>query len=229
MLVDRQGSIKRQKIEGCASRPPPYDDVDDDEEHNERSQRRNSDGRAQRCRSKLGPVEGCPYLDTVNRQNFVFGTECVVFLLLLLLLLFQVLDFDFEKFCSVSLSNLNVYACLVCGKYYQGRGKGSHAYAHSFDARHHVYINLHTEKLYCLPDGYEIVDPSLDDIRQVLNPRFTKEQVAQLDRNRRWSRALDGSDYLPGMVYIYIYIHTLYSIILSAILKFSIHPLEYEF
>jgi U4/U6.U5 tri-snRNP-associated protein 2 len=41
----------------------------------------------------------CPYLDTVNRQ---------------------MLDFDFEKLCSVSLSNLNVYACLVCGKYFQG-------------------------------------------------------------------------------------------------------------
>ena len=30
------------------------------------------------------------------------------------------LDFDFEKLCSVSLSHLNVYACLVCGKYFQG-------------------------------------------------------------------------------------------------------------
>jgi U4/U6.U5 tri-snRNP-associated protein 2 len=30
------------------------------------------------------------------------------------------LDFDFERVCSVSLSNLNVYACLVCGKYFQG-------------------------------------------------------------------------------------------------------------
>ena len=30
------------------------------------------------------------------------------------------LDFDFEKLCSVSLSNNNVYACLVCGKYFQG-------------------------------------------------------------------------------------------------------------
>ena len=54
----------------------------------------------------------------------------------------QVLDFDFEKFCSVSLSNKNVYACLVCGKYYQGRGKKSHAYTHSLEAGHHVYINL---------------------------------------------------------------------------------------
>ena len=30
------------------------------------------------------------------------------------------LDFDFEKLCSVSLSHINVYACLVCGKYFQG-------------------------------------------------------------------------------------------------------------
>lgn len=41
----------------------------------------------------------CPYLDTINRQ---------------------VLDFDFEKLCSISLSRINVYACLVCGKYFQG-------------------------------------------------------------------------------------------------------------
>ncbi|KAL9146764.1 hypothetical protein ABFS82_13G132000 [Erythranthe guttata] len=121
----------------------------------------------------------CPYLDTVNRQ---------------------VLDFDFEKFCSVSLSNLNVYACLVCGKYFQGRGQKSHAYTHSLEADHHVYINLRTEKVYCLPDGYEIIDPSLDDIRHVLNPRFARGQVGQIDQNRQWSRALDGSDYLPGMV-----------------------------
>lgn len=40
----------------------------------------------------------CPYLDTIDRA---------------------VLDFDFEKLCSVSLSRVNVYACLVCGKYFQ--------------------------------------------------------------------------------------------------------------
>ena len=84
----------------------------------------------------------------------------------------QVLDFDFEKFCSISLSNLNVYACLVCGKYYQGRGQNSHAYTHSLEAGHHVFINLQTERVYCLPDGYEIMDPSLDDIRHVLYPRL---------------------------------------------------------
>lgn len=85
-------------------------------------------------------VKLCPYLDTINRK---------------------LLDFDFEKLCSVSLSNLNVYACLVCGKYYQGRGKNSHAYMHSLEQDHRVFINLQTEKIYCLPDGYQVGEPSV--------------------------------------------------------------------
>ncbi|KAJ8545172.1 hypothetical protein K7X08_017755 [Anisodus acutangulus] len=147
------------------------DEADEDDEYHGRSQ-----GKRNRA---IEIRRDCPYLDAVNRQ---------------------VLDFDFEKFCSVSLTNLNVYACLVCGKYYQGRGPKSHAYTHSLEAGHHVFINLRTEKVYCLPDGYEVIDPSLDDIIHVLNPRFTQEQVEQLDKSRQWSRALDGSDYLPGTV-----------------------------
>jgi hypothetical protein len=50
-------------------------------------------------KQRLKTYRLCPYLDTINRQ---------------------VLDFDFEKLCSVSLSRINVYACLVCGKYFQG-------------------------------------------------------------------------------------------------------------
>lgn len=78
----------------------------------------------------------CPYLDTINRPY---------------------LDFDFEKLCSVSLTRINVYACLVCGKYFQGRGTNTHAYTHSVAESHHVFLNLHTLKFYCLPDNYEIV------------------------------------------------------------------------
>ena len=40
----------------------------------------------------------------------------------------HMLDFDFHKQCSVSLSTLNVYCCLVCGKYFQGKGPGTAAY-----------------------------------------------------------------------------------------------------
>ena len=66
----------------------------------------------------------CPFLDTINRN---------------------VLDFDFEKLCSVSLSRINVYACLVCGKYFQGRGHNTHAYTHSVSEGHRVYLNLETK------------------------------------------------------------------------------------
>lgn len=121
----------------------------------------------------------CPYLDTIDRK---------------------VLDFDFEKNCSVSLSNLNVYACLVCGKYYQGRGKKTHAYTHSLEADHHVFINLCDEKIYCLPDGYEVRDPSLWDIQYNLHPTFTRSQVVRLSNNNNFTHALDGTDYLPGVI-----------------------------
>ncbi|KAK3089752.1 hypothetical protein FSP39_006198 [Pinctada imbricata] len=121
----------------------------------------------------------CPYLDTINRS---------------------VLDFDFEKLCSVSLSHINVYACMVCGKYFQGRGKMSHAYTHSVQEGHHVYLNLQTQKFYCLPDNYQIIDSSLEDIIYVLNPTFTTEAISVLDTNSKLSRAYDGTTYLPGVV-----------------------------
>ena len=33
---------------------------------------------------------------------------------------------------------------------------------------HHVWLNLETLKFYCLPDNYEIIDPSLEDIKVCL-------------------------------------------------------------
>ncbi|KAN0031805.1 hypothetical protein ACTFIV_005672 [Dictyostelium citrinum] len=121
----------------------------------------------------------CPYLDTVNRD---------------------VLDFDFEKVCSVSFHNHNVYACLVCGKYFQGKSQDSHANYHCLQMDHHVFINLKTQQIYCLPDDYEVIDSSLDDIKYLLNPTFTNEQIKELDSNTKLSRALDDSKYLPGIV-----------------------------
>ncbi|CAL1286445.1 unnamed protein product [Larinioides sclopetarius] len=121
----------------------------------------------------------CPYLDTINRN---------------------VLDFDFEKLCSVSISRINVYACLVCGKYFQGRGPNTHAYMHSVQAGHHVFLNLQTLRFYCIPDNYEIIDSSLDDITYVLKPTFTEKEISALDQNDKLSRAYNGMTYMPGIV-----------------------------
>lgn len=130
---------------------------------------------------QTGPAAGYDdlYLDTIDRN---------------------VLDFDFEKLCSISLSNNNVYACLVCGRYFQGRGPKSHAYFHSLEEDHHVYINLETQKVYVLPEGYEVKSKSLDDIKFVADPRYTKKQVMELDRSDTKSWTLSGTEYNPGFV-----------------------------
>lgn len=77
----------------------------------------------------------CPYLGTIRRH---------------------LLDFDFEKVCCISLSNTNVYGCLVCGRYFQGKGKNTYAYTHSLEENHHLFMNLENGAVYCLPDGYEV-------------------------------------------------------------------------
>ncbi|TKA26284.1 hypothetical protein B0A50_05063 [Salinomyces thailandicus] len=120
------------------------------------------------------------YLDTIARKN---------------------LDFDFEKLCSVTLSNINVYACLVCGKYFTGRGPKTPAYFHALEVGHHVYINMATKKVYVLPEGYEVKNQSLDDIKVVVDPRFTAEDVKTLDRRKeREAWDLWGRKYTPGFV-----------------------------
>jgi U4/U6.U5 tri-snRNP-associated protein 2 len=119
------------------------------------------------------------YLDTIDRK---------------------VLDFDFEKLCSVTLSNINVYACLVCGKYYQGRGPKSQAYFHSLEEGHHVYVNMETKKVFVLPEGYEVNSKSLDDIKFVVDPRMSKTEVARLDKEPKVSWDLSNREYIPGFV-----------------------------
>ncbi|KAF1987701.1 cysteine proteinase [Aulographum hederae CBS 113979] len=127
------------------------------------------------------PTEGYTdlYMDTINRKR---------------------LDFDFEKLCSVTLLNINVYACLVCGKYYQGRGPKTQAYHHSLDEDHHVYIKLQNKKVYVLPEGYEVINSSLEDIKYVVDPTYTKQEVAKIDKEKQMSYDLLHRQYVPGYI-----------------------------
>lgn len=58
------------------------------------------------------------------------------------------------------------YAYILLNLFYLfiGRGPNTHAYMHSVQAGHHVFLNLQTLRFYCIPDNYEIIDSSLDDI-----------------------------------------------------------------
>ncbi|KAJ8870239.1 hypothetical protein PR048_029260, partial [Dryococelus australis] len=49
-------------------------------------------------------------------------------------------------------------------------------------------------------DCFLFSDSSLDDIKYVLNPTFTSEQIQMMDTSDKLSRAIDGTMYLPGIV-----------------------------
>lgn len=121
--------------------------------------------------------------------------------------------------CSKSLANINVYCCLVCGKYFQGRGRGSYAYRHAVGENHRVWLNLETEKVrsqnghartsldlplaqfYVLPEGYLVSDPSLQDIIHVLNPRYEPATLPTLSLlPAQPSYTLAGLPYYPGFI-----------------------------
>lgn len=102
--------------------------------------------------------------------------------------------------CSVTLSHNNIYACLVDGKYFQGRGKTSPAYAHALNEDHHVFINLETQKVYVLPDGYEVNDASLADIQYLLKPTFDPSSLERIDRTLAPSYDLVQKPYHPGFI-----------------------------
>lgn len=52
-------------------------------------------------------------------------------------------------------------------------------------------------KIYCLPDNYEIIDTTLDDIKFNLRPFYAGDSKLLPSAK---SRALDGAEYWPGYV-----------------------------
>jgi hypothetical protein len=105
----------------------------------------------------------CPYLDTINRQ---------------------VLDFDFEKLCSVSLSRINVYACLVCGKYFQGKVLRYNIILHSKQIAGHVSMCV------CIFRGLVPIGDNLPWLFIVVlftfDLRCRSRQHPRLHSQRRW-------------------------------------------
>lgn len=134
----------------------------------------------QEAGKKRTRTQTCPYLDTIQRK---------------------VLDFDFERSCSVSLqSGPHIYGCLVCGRFFRGKGRQTPAFIHSVDEGHSVFVHLTKGTFWCLPDDYEVIDPSLMDISAALNPTYRLEDTQKLDQNHDLSRDLYTKRYLPGYV-----------------------------
>ena len=121
----------------------------------------------------------CPYLADIDRT---------------------VLNFDLPWLCSVTLKSHNIYVCLVTGRFFHGRAPSSPAYKHALQEGHHLFLNLSEGKVYSLPDGGIVHSSALSDIIATLQPRFTPNDLPQLDRERVDVKLVDGSTRLRGAV-----------------------------
>lgn len=84
---------------------PPVGHVDDGHDDDDDEAAMSIEARRAARRQRDAELSrSCPFLMTVRREY---------------------LDFDMEKVCSVSLSDQHVYACLVCGHYFQGNAGGT--------------------------------------------------------------------------------------------------------
>ena len=104
------------------------------------------------------------------------------------------LTFLRKKQCSLTLATNNIYSCLVCGVYLQGRSKSTPLYTHCLDASHYLSINLETGKIYVLPENVELSEQFFADIQHSLDPVFTQESIKELDEGvlrseneRKWT------------------------------------------
>lgn len=88
------------------------------------------------------------------------------------------LDFDIEKICCITLSTTNIYCCLSCGKYFQGKNHNSPAFKHMLDDDHHLFLNMESLKIYSLPENYEMIGiESLNVIKYAANPTYDPEDL----------------------------------------------------
>ena len=95
-----------------------------------------------------------------------------------------VLDFDKEKICCKTLSTTQIYCCLVCGKYFQGKSKGTPAYNHSLEENHHIFMSLTGKNIYELPKDVIVTDPSHQDIINCYDPFYSQNEIETLDESQ---------------------------------------------
>ena len=96
------------------------------------------------------------YKEEYDRRPVKTSTLTVGYLNIVHSVNLEVLDFDVERTCSETLAIRNVYLCLVCGKYFQGKGQNTPAYKHALSKYHHIFMSMTSDnrKVWALPDNY---------------------------------------------------------------------------
>lgn len=112
----------------------------------------------------------------------------------------HLLDFDLIFACGICLTVQNVYCCLVCGKYLEGLGTSSHAWLHSLESQHFIFINTKTCEIITLPECLKVEDGSLSDIKFNLNPELALADIQKACEHPQQSRSLTGNSFIVGLI-----------------------------
>lgn len=118
----------------------------------------------------------------------------------------QKLDFDLPVQCSVNHSTNDVYGCLQCGKFFQGRDQQSPAFKHSIASRtdnlpHNMFVNLVTRKFYWLPRNVKVDIEGIGLLTQLqccIKPSFSKDMIETFPQ--LCHDTIDKEEYINGFI-----------------------------
>ena len=124
----------------------------------------------------------------------------------------QKLDFDLPVYCTVNHSTNNVYCCLQCGKFLQGRNQQSPAFQHSIASRtdttpHNLFVNLQTTGFYWLPQNVKVNLDEIDNdnlktlfkqVQNCIKPTFNNDTVRKLPFD--CYTLIDRDKYVTGFI-----------------------------
>ena len=104
---------------------------------------------------------------------------------------------------------MNVYCCLVCGKFFHGKDHSTEAFRHALQPggkegdQHNLFIGAtgpNFGKVISLPDDEEVEDPSLHDIKYNFDPVYDSSLVERLSNETIVGRSLEGAEFITGIV-----------------------------
>ena len=106
----------------------------------------------------------------------------------------ELLDFDHEMRCSVTLSESNLFLCLTCGKIFSGGEDNSPIIQHFFSDMHPLCLRLHDNSLVLLPDYQKV--PSTNDVYDVLftaHPHYDEKILSYMHEKMKKVPICPGS------------------------------------
>ncbi|KAH3902995.1 uncharacterized protein SCODWIG_01539 [Saccharomycodes ludwigii] len=154
--------------------------------------------------------------DSINKKKKLKGTKKIIISdiskiqhLETSCIILKNLAFDNEPICSVTLSNLNIYCCLTCGKYFRGKNFESPAYQHALqNFNHKLFVKMCNDtdnyntvhQFITLPD-MELIDASKSKLLTIIQNNINPKAITiNTIENKECFDFINKKKYITGCV-----------------------------